>query len=116
MQKRHKKMCLVLCKYFPLQNLKISSSTFLVLFASDFTAKAVDKKTPTLNFAPLKNFTYSQHQCDHISMDFINFLVDRITEYYYIHRGTLEPCAWWGSQQRPGAWDREMNITNFCIK
>ena len=22
------------------------------------------------------------------------------TEYYYIHRGTLEPCAWWGSQHR----------------
>ena len=38
------------------------------------------------------------------------------TEYFYKHRGTLEPCAWWGSQQRPGAWDREMNITNFCIK
>ena len=22
------------------------------------------------------------------------------TEYYYKHRGTLEPCAWWGNQQR----------------
>ena len=22
------------------------------------------------------------------------------TKYYYIHRGTLEPCAWWGYQQR----------------
>ena len=21
-------------------------------------------------------------------------------KYYYIHRGTLEPCAWWGNQQR----------------
>ena len=23
-----------------------------------------------------------------------------IIEYFYIHRGTLEPCAWWGNQQR----------------
>ena len=38
-----------------------------------------------------------------------------LTEYYYVHRGTLELCAWWGSQQRAGAWNREMNITNFCV-
>ena len=23
---------------------------------------------------------------------------ERLTEYYYKHRGTLEPCAWWGNQ------------------
>ena len=22
------------------------------------------------------------------------------SEYYYTHRGTLEPCAWWGNKQR----------------
>ena len=28
------------------------------------------------------------------------FYIFHITEYYYVHKGTLEPCPWWGSQHR----------------